>query len=139
MKLSKQETKMGAAMISRSLINVNNNNNIDNRFGSCSSSKLLSYSSFLAQKHQSCCFKSTPQSSSSSAVVSALNSPSSSPHSYDVVIVGAGIIGLTIAHKFLLESDLSVAVVDAAVPCAGATGAGTITITSTNMWWVEIS
>ncbi|KAL8108980.1 hypothetical protein AgCh_025174 [Apium graveolens] len=35
-----------------------------------------------------------------------------------------GIIGLNIAHKFLLESDLPVAVVDAAVPFAGATGAG---------------
>ncbi|KAL8105098.1 hypothetical protein AgCh_029042 [Apium graveolens] len=31
---------------------------------------------------------------------------------------------LTIAHKFLLESDLSVAFVDAAVPCAGAMGGG---------------
>lgn len=45
-------------------------------------------------------------------------------HSFDVVVVGAGIIGLTIARQFLLESDLSVAVVDAAVPCSGATGAG---------------
>lgn len=45
--------------------------------------------------------------------------------SFDVVIVGAGIIGLTIARQLLLGSNLSVAVVDAAVPCAGATGAGT--------------
>ncbi|CAI9107282.1 OLC1v1006601C1 [Oldenlandia corymbosa var. corymbosa] len=45
-------------------------------------------------------------------------------HSYDVVIVGAGIIGLTIARQFLLGSDLSVAIIDADVPCAGATGAG---------------
>ena len=44
---------------------------------------------------------------------------------FDVVIVGAGIIGLTIARQFLLGSNLSVAVVDAAVPCTGATGAGT--------------
>lgn len=43
---------------------------------------------------------------------------------FDVVIVGAGIIGLTIARQFLLGSNLSVALVDAAVPCAGATGAG---------------
>lgn len=49
---------------------------------------------------------------------------SSSSHSFDVVIVGAGIIGMSIARQFLLESDLSVAVVDAAVPCSGATGAG---------------
>ncbi|KAI3786904.1 hypothetical protein L1987_40974 [Smallanthus sonchifolius] len=45
-------------------------------------------------------------------------------HSYDVVVVGAGIIGLSIARQFLNGSDLSVAVVDAAVPCSGATGAG---------------
>ncbi|KAL0389230.1 UNVERIFIED_CONTAM: hypothetical protein Scaly_0280100 [Sesamum calycinum] len=45
-------------------------------------------------------------------------------HAFDVVIVGAGIIGLTIARQFLLGSNLSVALVDAAVPCAGATGAG---------------
>lgn len=45
-------------------------------------------------------------------------------HSFDIVIVGAGIIGLTIARQFLMKSDLSVAVVDKAVPCSGATGAG---------------
>lgn len=44
--------------------------------------------------------------------------------SFDVVVIGAGIIGLTIARQFLLHSDLSVAVVDASVPCSGATGAG---------------
>ncbi|KAL4038545.1 hypothetical protein IC575_002167 [Cucumis melo] len=43
---------------------------------------------------------------------------------FDVVIIGAGIIGLTIARQFLIGSDLSVAVVDKAVPCSGATGAG---------------
>ncbi|XVF21275.1 hypothetical protein REPUB_Repub12eG0076300 [Reevesia pubescens] len=48
----------------------------------------------------------------------------SSSHSFDVVIVGAGIIGLTIARQFLIGSDLSVAVVDKALPCSGATGAG---------------
>ncbi|EOX93737.1 FAD-dependent oxidoreductase family protein isoform 2 [Theobroma cacao] len=47
-----------------------------------------------------------------------------SSQSFDVVIVGAGIIGLTIARQFLIGSDLSVAVVDKAVPCSGATGAG---------------
>lgn len=45
-------------------------------------------------------------------------------HHFDVVIVGAGIIGLSIARKLLIGSDLSVAVVDKAVPCSGATGAG---------------
>ncbi|XP_076951050.1 uncharacterized protein LOC143624219 isoform X1 [Bidens hawaiensis] len=49
---------------------------------------------------------------------------SSASHSYDVVVVGAGIIGLSIARHLLNGSDLSVAVVDAAVPCSGATGAG---------------
>ncbi|XP_031112267.1 uncharacterized protein LOC116016248 [Ipomoea triloba] len=49
---------------------------------------------------------------------------SSASCSFDVVIVGAGIIGLSIARQFLLGSDLSVAVIDAAVPCSGATGAG---------------
>ncbi|XP_062174768.1 uncharacterized protein LOC133879953 isoform X1 [Alnus glutinosa] len=49
---------------------------------------------------------------------------SASSRSFDVVIIGAGIIGLTIARQFLIGSDLSVAVVDKAVPCSGATGAG---------------
>ncbi|PON65950.1 FAD dependent oxidoreductase [Trema orientale] len=47
-----------------------------------------------------------------------------SSQTFDVVIVGAGIIGLTVARQLLLGSDLSVAVVDKAVPCSGATGAG---------------
>lgn len=49
-----------------------------------------------------------------------------SNNSFDVVVVGGGIIGLTIARQFLTNSDLSVAVVDKAVPCSGATGAGKI-------------
>ncbi|KAM4070357.1 hypothetical protein ACB094_12G159800 [Castanea mollissima] len=49
---------------------------------------------------------------------------SAESRSFDVVIIGAGIIGLTIARQFLIGSDLSVAVVDKAVPCSGATGAG---------------
>lgn len=43
---------------------------------------------------------------------------------FDIVIVGAGIIGLAIARQLLLHTDLSVAIVDAKGPCAGATGAG---------------
>ncbi|KAF4383178.1 hypothetical protein F8388_009209 [Cannabis sativa] len=54
----------------------------------------------------------------------ALNPISASAQTFDVVVVGAGVIGLTIARQFLLGSDLSVAVVDKAVPCSGATGAG---------------
>uniref|UniRef100_A0A803MFR2 FAD-dependent oxidoreductase domain-containing protein 1 n=1 Tax=Chenopodium quinoa TaxID=63459 RepID=A0A803MFR2_CHEQI len=49
-------------------------------------------------------------------------------HTFDVVVVGAGIIGLSIARDLLLRSNLSVAVVDAAVPCSGATGAGSLLI-----------
>lgn len=52
------------------------------------------------------------------------SSQASASNSFDVVIIGAGIIGLTIARHLLLSSDLSVALVDAAVPCSGATGAG---------------
>ncbi|XP_027335179.1 uncharacterized protein LOC113849459 [Abrus precatorius] len=55
---------------------------------------------------------------------SSSSSSSSSCEEYDVVIVGAGIIGLTIARHFLFASDLSVAIVDKDVPCSGATGAG---------------
>ena len=51
---------------------------------------------------------------------------SASSRTFDVVIIGAGIIGLTIARQFLIGSDLSVAVVDKAVPCSGATGAGKV-------------
>ncbi|GAQ86958.1 hypothetical protein KFL_003230030 [Klebsormidium nitens] len=42
----------------------------------------------------------------------------------DVVIIGAGIIGLSIAHTLLRDTPFSVAVIDRAQPCAGATGAG---------------
>ncbi|KAJ4837995.1 hypothetical protein Tsubulata_050688 [Turnera subulata] len=51
-----------------------------------------------------------------------------STRTFDVVIIGAGIIGLTIARQFLLGSELSVAVVDKAAPCSGATGAGSLTV-----------
>jgi hypothetical protein len=41
--------------------------------------------------------------------------------------VGAGIVGLAIArHLLLLHTSLSVAIADAAVPCSGATGAGSL-------------
>lgn len=49
---------------------------------------------------------------------------SSSDQAFDVIVVGAGIIGLTVARQFLMDSDLSVAIVDKGVPCSGATGAG---------------
>jgi hypothetical protein len=65
-------------------------------------------------------FRTQPVITSSSSS----SSSSSSTHTFDVVIIGAGIIGLTIARQFLIGSDLSVAVVDKDVPCSGATGAG---------------
>ncbi|KAL6601265.1 hypothetical protein ACP70R_044485 [Stipagrostis hirtigluma subsp. patula] len=43
---------------------------------------------------------------------------------HDVVVVGAGIVGLAIARHLLIHTPFSVAVADAAVPCSGATGAG---------------
>lgn len=54
-----------------------------------------------------------------------LSSDDDDAKTFDVVIVGAGIIGLTIARQFLMDSELSVAIVDKSVPCSGATGAGT--------------
>ncbi|KAK6940435.1 FAD dependent oxidoreductase [Dillenia turbinata] len=61
------------------------------------------------------------RSNSGSPIISASHSQH---RSFDVVIIGAGIIGLAIARQILLHSNLSVALVDAAVPCSGATGAG---------------
>lgn len=49
---------------------------------------------------------------------------SAATRSFDVVVIGAGVIGLSIAREFLQRSHLSVAVVDASLPCSGATGAG---------------
>ena len=66
---------------------------------------------------------SSSQSSSSSTLPSRCQSLDQRLE-YDVVIVGAGVIGLSIAHKILSETHLSVALVDAARPCSGATGAG---------------
>jgi len=43
---------------------------------------------------------------------------------FDVIVIGAGVIGLTVANRILTETTFSVVVVDAKRPCAGATGAG---------------
>jgi len=67
-------------------------------------------------------------------ITSSSSSSSSSTHTFDVVIIGAGIIGLTIARQFLIGSDLSVAVVDKDVPCSGATGAGILS----NKFWLSL-
>jgi hypothetical protein len=67
---------------------------------------------------------SLPKTFRTQPVITSSSSSSSSTHTFDVVIIGAGIIGLTIARQFLIGSDLSVAVVDKDVPCSGATGAG---------------
>ncbi|CAK9171252.1 unnamed protein product [Ilex paraguariensis] len=93
--------------------------------------RLISNSSFFGRKlvdnslsySTSTSGKKTLRNRSELVRVSGLNATSES-HSFDVVIVGAGVIGLTIARQFLIGSNLSVAVVDAAVPCSGATGAG---------------
>ncbi|KAI3988123.1 hypothetical protein MKX01_011912 [Papaver californicum] len=69
-----------------------------------------------------------------SSLVSASTLPSmsstSSPLEFDVVVAGAGVIGLTIARQFLNESDsIFVDVVDAFVPCShGAIGAGNVSL-----------
>ncbi|KAF6265607.1 hypothetical protein COO60DRAFT_864420 [Scenedesmus sp. NREL 46B-D3] len=44
----------------------------------------------------------------------------------DVAVIGSGIIGLCVARKLLQDTDLSVALLDAKQPCAGATGAGEV-------------
>lgn len=67
---------------------------------------------------------SLPKTFRTQPVITSSSSSSFSTHTFDVVIIGAGIIGLTIARQFLIGSDLSVAVVDKDVPCSGATGAG---------------
>lgn len=47
------------------------------------------------------------------------------PVHVDVVVVGAGIIGLSVAAELLgAHPDVTLAVLDARGPCAGATGAG---------------
>ncbi|TQE12314.1 hypothetical protein C1H46_001967 [Malus baccata] len=56
------------------------------------------------------------------------HSESQSDQTFDVLVNGAGIIGLTIARQFLIGSDLSVAVIDKSVPCSGATGAGSLLV-----------
>ncbi|XP_057515432.1 uncharacterized protein LOC130796983 isoform X1 [Amaranthus tricolor] len=67
----------------------------------------------------------TAPNSNTTETADASASASECCYTYDVVIVGAGIIGLSIARHFLLHSYLSVAIVDASTPlsCA-ATGAG---------------
>ncbi|KAF3435126.1 hypothetical protein FNV43_RR22213 [Rhamnella rubrinervis] len=72
--------------------------------------------------------RKTPSSRPGPFVQSGSNPVCASHHTFDVVVIGAGIIGLSIARQLLLGSDLSVAVVDKAVPCSGATGAGSLLI-----------
>lgn len=108
-------------VISRRRIHTSDQRFLSNSLTFRSSSKLsalpLQHSTWTSRIQHT-----TPLEAVNSTVANRLSNPES--HSFDVVIIGAGIIGLTIARQFLLESDLSVAVVDAAVPCSGATGAG---------------
>ena len=46
--------------------------------------------------------------------------------SFDVVIIRARILGLTIARQLLIRSKLFVAVVEKAILCSGAAGAGKV-------------
>ncbi|KAI3818910.1 hypothetical protein L1987_12731 [Smallanthus sonchifolius] len=54
-----------------------------------------------------------------------MSSTPSASQSYDDVVVGAGIIRLSIARQVLSGSDLFV-VIYAAAPCSGANGAGAL-------------
>lgn len=109
------------ALISAALLNPNPN---------IISVKHYGFSSSSFHKHLFSNFPSTIKIKSRNSRKSVMNmnmnmnNPAGETHSFDVVVVGAGIIGLSIARHFLLHSSLSVAVVDAAVPCSGATGAG---------------
>ena len=94
-----------------------------NRFSSSSYQSSLLFGSKVSNNWLSFIHKTRPNRPEL-ITCSVFNPPSSSSQTFDVVIIGAGIIGLTIARQFLLGSDLSVAVVDKSVPCSGATGAG---------------
>lgn len=63
------------------------------------------------------------------------NEPKRPSMEVDVIVVGAGIIGLSICHEILSQTDLSVAVIDKAKPCAGATGAGQLIVKFFLRWF----
>lgn len=71
-------------------------------------------SSWRSSVHYKPRYKSRPK------YCSALNAPSTTA---DCIVVGAGIVGLSISLS-LLQAGLTVALVDKGVPCSGATGAG---------------
>ncbi|KAL6202989.1 hypothetical protein ACLB2K_026693 [Fragaria x ananassa] len=86
-----------------------------------------SFRHFASQSNSK--FKSKPISFSASATRSeparsSVSEPISASQTFNVLIIGAGIIGLTIARQFLIGSDMSVTVIDKAVPCSSATGTG---------------
>uniref|UniRef100_A0A383V6D9 FAD-dependent oxidoreductase domain-containing protein 1 n=1 Tax=Tetradesmus obliquus TaxID=3088 RepID=A0A383V6D9_TETOB len=68
-------------------------------------------------------FVSHSSSRRSACIVAAVGS-SSAQDTVDVAVIGSGIIGLCVARKLLQDTQLSVALLDAKQPCAGATGAG---------------
>lgn len=70
-----------------------------------------------------------------SGIPSSIATPESDEcyYTYDIVIVGAGIIGLSIARNFPLHSQFSVAIIDASTPLT--TGAGTYRMYQLNIFF----
>lgn len=71
-------------------------------------------------------FKDCRRAAARSALAALAGSLGSEDITTDVVVVGAGVIGLSVAHALLKDpiNSFHVTLVDQKVPCSGATGAG---------------